>query len=102
MKALAMKESAVLRRYGENKIVALKQGWILAKLKKEMTERVVVFSYLKRDMTIRYAIGTLKSNYIPETKGCNRKKNPYVQVYYDVQKNEWRSFTKANLYGILI
>ena len=51
--------------------------------------------------TMSEAFGTLKESLIPasSTQG-NRKKNDTVQVYYDTEKGEFRSFKIANLVNL--
>lgn len=61
---------------------------------------IVEFDFLKSDGTIRHAYGTLKAEIVPETKGTGRKPNESLQTYYDVEKQEWRCFKKANLLKI--
>ena len=92
----------LIRHYKMHKSDALRQGWLIAKVRNEMSNRVIAFEYLKKDGTIRHALGTLQTKYIPEIKGVKRATNPEVQVYYDAQKNEWRCFKKANLVRVII
>jgi len=66
-------------------------------LKYKMRCGIVRFSYLKKDGTIRTAIGTLKKNLLPETLGTGKKAPNDVFVYYDTEKSSWRSFRKENI-----
>lgn len=66
-------------------------------LKYKMRHGIVTFTYLKKDGTIRTAIGTLKKSLLPETLGTDRKPSHDVLVYYDTEKSSWRSFRKENL-----
>lgn len=103
MKTQAMNESwQLMRSCSMKKSDAMRKGWLIARVKREMLKRVVAFEYKKRDGSIRKALGTLQERYIPETKGCNRKQNRGVQTYYDAEKNEWRCFKKADLIRITI
>ena len=86
-----------VKRNGFTLSVALKVSWRNAKLKLEMAIRIVKFYFQKVDGTIREAYGTLNSRLVPQTGGDTRKKNDTVQVYYDTERQEWRSFKKANL-----
>lgn len=70
------------------------------KLKTAMKQRIVKFYFKKVDGSIREAYGTLKENLIPSTNGDNRKKNDTVQVYFDTERQEYRSFKVANLIKI--
>ena len=62
----------------------------------------VRFCFRKIDGTIREAVGTLLDIVVPATKGSaqGKKTNDDVQVYFDTEKNEYRSFKKANLISI--
>ena len=77
----------------------LQRAWRNYNLVKRMVGNIVHFYYQKVDGSVREAYGTLLSNRIPES-GDGRKKNPFVQVYFDTEKNEWRSFKRFNLVSI--
>lgn len=99
-----MTEAHLLRsNFNFSKSDALRQGWLLAKTHKAMTTRkYVIFEFLKTDgKTIRKAIGTLNPYFVPPTRGL-RTPPPTTQVFFDVEKNEWRSFRKSNLLRILM
>jgi hypothetical protein len=76
---------------------ALKQSWKNIKLKKKMQTDIVEFRYKKADGTIRQAFGTLRSDKVPALVGSGRKHAEWVRTYYDVEKEEWRSFKLVNL-----
>lgn len=104
MKTKAMNESWVLiKNYKMNKSDALKQGWLLAKNHHKMRTQVfAVFEFLKTDgKTIRKALGTINPMFVPPTNGL-RTPPPTTQVFFDVEKNEWRSYRKSNLLRILM
>ena len=78
----------------------------LTELKERLKNEVVAFKYFKKDGSIRTAIGTLDSskntglaNYI--NSGANYAKNPDVTVYWDVNKNAWRTFKNELLLDII-
>lgn len=99
-----MNESWILEKnYKMNRSDSLKQGWLLAKNHRAMTTRkYVMFEFLKTDgKTIRRAFGTLNPYFIPPTKGVT-KPSPIVQVYFDMEKHEWRCYRKSNLLRILM
>ena len=76
----------------------LKKAWQNFKLKSKMKKQIVRFYFLKVDGTIREAWGTICPDIIPPTEHTtNRKANDTVQVYYDTEKQEYRSFKKFNL-----
>lgn len=103
MKRKAMTESHTLAKcFGMNKSDALRQGWLLARTHHLMTTQYVMFEFLKTDgKTIRKALGTLPPYFTPPTKGL-RTPPTTTQVYFDVEKNDWRSFRKSNLLRILM
>lgn len=74
---------------------------LLNKLVHRMVRETVRFKYAKVDGTIREANGTLKEDMLPPTKGTIRNTSDSVQVYYDTDKQSWRSFKKENLIEIL-
>ena len=89
-----------VKRNGFTMSEALKVAWANMKLMKQMKERIVKFYFQKMDGSVREAYGTLKENLIPATSGDNRKKNDTVAIYFDTEKQSWRSFKKANLLNI--
>lgn len=87
------------KQYNLSMSEALKQAWANFKLKKELSERVVMFYFRKVNGEIRQAYGTLMANIVPATAG-NRKTNNENQIYFDTEKLGWRSFKKVNLISI--
>lgn len=79
---------------------ALKAAWANIKLVKQMSTKIVKFYFRKVDGSIREAYGTLKADLLPETKGTERKKSETLQLYFDTERSEYRSFKKANLITI--
>ena len=68
-----------------------------------MCNGVANFSYLKKDGTIRNAIGTLDATKIPSDKlpTTGKAKNDSVQTYYELgDVNNFRCFIKQNLISI--
>ena len=86
-----------VKRNGYTMAEALKCAWANMKLKTAMRSRIVKFYFRKVDGTIREAYGTLKPALMAETKGTGRKPNDTVQVYFDTERQEYRSYKKANL-----
>lgn len=74
-------------------------------LKRMLKRNVVKFVFEKTDGTQRVAVGTLISSHLPQraesAKTTNRKQNNTLQVYFDVEKNAFRSFKKQNLLSIV-
>jgi hypothetical protein len=90
-----------VKRNGLSLSEALKVAWRNAKLKIAMAIRIVKFYYQKINGDIREAFGTTNTRRIPATAGTDtRKKNDTIQVYYDTEKQEFRSFKKLNLIRI--
>jgi hypothetical protein len=90
-----------VKRNGLSMSEALKAAWRNAKLKIAMRLRIVKFYFQKVDGTVREAYGTLAAKLIPTVAGSDeRKKNDTVMVYFDAERQEWRSFKKANLISI--
>lgn len=73
------------------------QEWANMKLIAQMKHRIVRFYFRKVDGTIREAYGTLKESMLPPTQGTGRKANETLQTYYDTERQEYRSFKRANL-----
>lgn len=90
-----------VKRNGYSMSEALKVAWANFKLRREMRNRIVKFYYQKVDGSIREAFGSLQEKLMPKTKGTDRKVNDTLFTYFDTEKQEWRSFKKANLLTIL-
>lgn len=90
-----------VRKNGYSMSEALKCAWLNMKLKASMKERIVKFYFQKVDGSIREAYGTLKESLLPPIKGTeSRKKSDTLQVYFDTEKQSYRSFKVANLIKI--
>lgn len=76
---------------------------ILANLKSRMQKgEVVRFVYLKKDGTLRQAVGTLQPDAVKANvvgTGHGRGKEQFT--YIDLEKMQWRSFLKENIIGII-
>jgi len=64
----------------------------------QMRTRVVEFYFVKKDGTTRQAFGTLQEDVIrPHLKSdSNREPNPELVTYFDMTRNQFRSFRKEN------
>lgn len=87
-----------VKRNGYTMAEALKVAWLNAKVTKAMRTGIVQFFFMKVDGSIRQAFGTLDPHRLPETQGTGRRPADTVQVYFDTEKQEYRSFKKCNLY----
>lgn len=69
-------------------------------LQDRMRTNDVKFSFIKKDGTIREAHGTLREDVLPEIKGTGRPLSFELQLYFDLDKQCFRSFKKHNLIDI--
>ena len=91
----------LVKRNGFTMSEALKVAWANMKLKAAMKQRIVKFYFQKVDGSIREAYGTLKESLLPPIKGTDsRNKSDTLQVYFDTEKQAYRSFKVANLIKI--
>lgn len=96
MKTLLFKIAHSVKHQFDNFSQALTYAWKIIKLKMKMKENIVDFQYRKVDGSIRQAQGTLIDRLLPTTKG-NRSSSQSVLVYYDVEKQGYRSCKIENL-----
>jgi hypothetical protein len=80
--------------------VCLSIAWRAYKLAQAMKDHIVEFTFEKVDGTLRRAKGTLQ---VPSFKpsSSNRSENFKSIVYYDVDRQAFRSFRTENLISIL-
>ena len=64
---------------------------------------IVDFEFVKKDGTVRQAKGTLVAEHLPAPKADSdapaRKTNENVLVYFDMEKQSFRSFVKSSFVG---
>lgn len=65
---------------------------------------IVEFEFIKKDGTVRQAKGTLVAEHLPAPKASDsdapaRKTNENVLVYFDMDKQSFRSFVKSSFVG---
>lgn len=78
-------------------------------LKHQLQEGIVSFKYEKKDGTIREAKGTTKMDIVEEyvrespkqTTTKERKVNENQVRYFDIDKEQWRSFCKDKFIDII-
>ena len=82
---------------------ALKQAWWFESFRDALSNGFARFTYYKKDGTTRTALGTRSSVLIPTDKlpKCpqdNEEREDIVKAipYFDLEKNEWRSFDVLN------
>lgn len=101
LKAIMSEAWQFFKATGQSFSECLKLAWSNYKLKKALSKGIVKFYFQKVNGELREAWGTLSDKYLPETKeGDNRKKNEFTQVYFDTEKQAFRSFKKLNLVKI--
>lgn len=76
---------------------AMQVAWLNNNIVRDMRIGIVEFKFCKLDGSERLAHGTLRSDILPPTKGTGRKQHESLQVYYDTDAKEWRSFKKDSL-----
>ena len=68
-----------------------------------LREGIVEFQFTKKDGTLRNAKGTLVAEHLPAPKADSdakpRKQNENVLVYFDMEKQSFRSFVKSSFVG---
>ena len=72
-------------------------------LKKMLSQGEVKFQYIKKDGSVRTAVGTLKSELItkkPTGGECYPRQAGYTP-YFDTEKNWWRVFAESKLLGVI-
>ena len=69
-------------------------------MRKELRHNIIVFKFIKRDGSLRKAKGTLHPSYLPPLKGGSPKPE-HQMVYYDLEKEHWRSFRSYSFIKIL-
>ncbi|SHG04297.1 SH3 beta-barrel fold-containing protein [Dysgonomonas macrotermitis] len=88
-----------VRTTGKSLSECLKLAWANFKLVRRMKQGIVKFYFQKVDGSIREAWGTLSDTGIPisNREKKERAKNDFTQVYFDTEKQEFRSYKKLNL-----
>ena len=75
---------------------AFRKAWAIVKLRQAMKEKVCKFAYLKKDGSVRQAVGTTSSEFF-SYQSQGRTSSPKVVTYYDVEKKGFRSFRNENI-----
>ena len=69
---------------------------IKRKFNEDLHKGVVTFTFKKKDGSVRVAKGTLQTELLTEKLGDwkpSRPSSPKVQVFFDMEKDEFRSFS---------
>ena len=107
-----MRTANVLQKGDEdhkyNQSYALKQAWWFESFRDALSNGFARFTYYKKDGTTRTALGTRSSVLIPTDKlpkcpveidkgdECDK-----AIPYFDLEKNEWRSFSVLNFISLV-
>ena len=82
---------------------ALKQAWWFESFREALSNGFARFTYYKKDGTTRTALGTRSPSLIPVDKApkCPQTNDEWDDTakaipYFDLDKNEWRSFSVLN------
>ena len=89
MKSLLFKIAHTVKSKFNSFSEALKYAWKVIKLRMKMKKEIVSFRFKKVDGSIREAVGTLKSEFLPASKGTG-KSNSCVFTYFDIEKKAYR------------
>lgn len=86
---------------------ALKQAWWFESFRDAISNGFARFTYYKKDGTTRTALGTRSSVLIPIDKlpKCPQDNDEWEErnkaiPYFDLDKNEWRSFNVLNFVSL--
>ena len=76
-------------------------------LESKMMEQAVKFQFVKKDGSIRNAVGTLKRDLMKladgtlwEPKGESKPENPAIVKFFDVEAQGWRCFSCISFIGM--
>lgn len=70
------------------------------RMRKELRDNIITFKFKKRNGEIRTAHGTLHPDYLPKLRG-GAPRPEHQMVYYDLDKEGWRSFRSYSFIKIL-
>ena len=70
------------------------------RMRRELRDNIITFKFRKRNGDLRTAHGTLHPDYLPPLKG-GPKPPDHQMVYYDLDKEGWRSFRSYSFIKIL-
>ena len=93
-------------KYGQS--LALKQAWWFESFRDALSNGFARFTYRKKDGTTRTALGTRSLSLIPVDKlpkslfaaRSDSSENCSSFCYFDLEKNEWRSFNVLNFVSL--
>jgi len=106
----AMFYAHVFARRGMSKSYALRYGWMMVSLRTALQNGILRFRFVKANGDIRDAKGTLHPLLIPDDKlpkdtlplqGKGRERGFHTIAFFDLDKQEWRSFRIADFEFVL-
>lgn len=89
--------------------LALKQAWWFESFRDALSNGFARFTYIKKDGTTRTALGTRSLSLIPVDKlpkgdmsdgAATEEDSAKAIPYFDLDKNEWRSFSVLNFVSL--
>ena len=92
-----------------NMAFALRSAWWFESFRDALSNGFARFTYYKKNYEIRHALGTRSSSLIPIDKlpkgdmsdgAAMREDNIKAIPYFDLDKNEWRSFNVLNFISL--
>ena len=91
-----------------NMAFALKTAWWFESFREAISNGFARFTYIKKDGTTRTALGTRAASLIPVDKmpkgdmsdGAALEDGVKAIPYFDLDKNEWRSFNVLNFVSL--
>ena len=104
---LKKENPVILRGASLTQSQALKYAWWFENFRNDLRIGVWRFSYFKKDGSIREARGTLNPALIPDDKmpssgaSLDKEKSASSFPYFDLDKQEWRSFRLDNFIGFV-
>ena len=100
---LRKNDPVILRGNRLNQSGALKFAWWFEDFRKKLRTGVYRFSYFKTDGSIREATGTLNVMLMPDDQMPKGVGTPAIGTvpYFDLEKQEWRSFRLDNFIGFV-
>ena len=87
-------------------ICALKRAWYFIRFQEWLAGSILKFSFWKKDNTIRETLATRDLRIIPADKwpkgtAVDRKPNYSAIAFFDLDKQEWRSFDITRFIGFV-
>ena len=87
---------------------AVNEAWSLVRLREQLKNGIVTFTFFKQDGSLRDAKGTLHELLIPDDKkpkgdmsDSAAKPNNKSIAYFDLDKQEWRAFSIDKFIGFV-